>query len=163
MKKVLFGLFVGVLMFLSLSTQAQYVNTQSTHTTFYIQPGVSAGVDKVLNENLDAGVQFNKNRFALTGQSYRISDDNNRQYLLGIRYTHEFPIMPGVGLLASLGAKTSTTDISMYSVEPGLGVELHLNPNVSIVTGVTSPVTQTSFNDRSATFSGNAGLKINLN
>jgi len=149
-------LVIILLMVLGLGT----ANAQTKGQAF-VQAGVSAGVDKVAHENLEIGIVGGKNRISAVGESYdgyRI----DRQYLLGAKYARSLFIMPDFNALLSLAAKTNTRNVGAYVIEPGVGVEFSFGGGLSVITGVSTPITQSSFSARKAIFSGNAGLKLNL-
>lgn len=153
MKKLLTILTILVLSTtITLTTNAQKA---------FIQAGVSAGVDKVVNENLEVGAQSGHNRISLTASSFD-GTYIKRQYLAGVKYVRAIPVLPNFDLLASVAAKTNLSNVAAFVFEPGAGVDFHLGRGVSFITGLTSPITQNSFKSRTLSFAGNAGLKFDL-
>ncbi len=150
MKKYLVSLF------LLLSSSIGFSQSKA-----FLQAGVSAGFDKVANEYLEIGIDGGKNKISAVGQSFDTTGIN-RQYLIGVKYVRAVKLLPNFDALLSLAGKTNVSDISAYVVEPGVGLDFQLGKGVSFITGVTSPITQSSYNQRKATFSGNLGLKLNL-
>lgn len=121
--------------------------------------GVSAGVEHRLNENLELGVRYARNRVVITGNSF---EDSTRRYEAGLKYTRFFGVLPNLEVSVSLGVKTRVDNTAMYTIEPGVGLAFFLGKGVYLETGITSPVTQTSFTTRTTSFSGNAGLIFSL-
>lgn len=153
MKKLLLSLVLSITLFCSSNAQ--------TKGHAFVAAGVSAGVDKVANENVEIGIQGGHNRIAVIGQSFDTARIN-RQYLLGVKYTRSIKVLPNFDVLLSLAGKTNVSNVSAYVIEPGAAVDFQLGKGVSFITGISSPVTQTSFKARTTSFSGNAGLKFDL-
>lgn len=133
-----------------------------TKTKVFTQVGVSAGVDRVINESVEFGAEANKNRVSVIGQSFNDSVDN-RKYLVGVKYLRLFNLLPNLYGTVSLAGKTRVDNTALYVVEPGVGINFDLGRGIALVTCLTSPITQTSFSTRTTTFAGNASLKFNLN
>ena len=156
MKKVIFTAIVA----LSIGTavNAQIVSKVSP----FAQIGVSGGVDKVINFDAEVGAQAGKNRVSVVGQSFDSNPKADRKYLVGVKYLRLIPIFPNLQGTLSLAGKTRVDNTALYVVEPGAGFNFDFGKGVSLVTGITSPITQVSFTNRQTTFAGNAGLKFNL-
>lgn len=145
------------MLFAFTATQAQ------TKTKVFTQVGVSGSVDRVINENVELGVEANKNRVSVIGQSFDSNPSASRKYLVGVKYLRLFNLLPNLYGTVSLAGKTRVDNTALYVVEPGAGLNFDLGKGVAFVTGVTSPITQTSFSARTLAFAGNASLKFNLN
>lgn len=146
---------------LILTMSLGLVITTNAQTIPYVQVGVSAGFDKVVNENLEIGVQSGHNRFGLIGQSFD-SVKIHRKYLVGAKYTRIVNILPNLDGTISLAGKTRTDNVSTITIEPGVGFDFTVVKGLSFVAGITLPITQTSFKAHTTTFAGGVGLKLDL-
>lgn len=139
------------------------VNAQIvSKTTPFIQVGVSGGVSKVVNIDAEVGAQAGKNRVSVIGQSFDSNPNADRKFLVGVKYLRLLPVLPNLQATLSLAGKTRVDNTALYVVEPGAGFNFDFGRGVSLLAGVTSPITQVSFTNRQTTFAGNAGLKFNL-
>lgn len=156
MKKVMIVAIIA----LSIGTavNAQIVSKVSP----FGQVGVSGGVDKVINFNAEVGAQGGKNRVSVVGQSFDSNPNADRKYLVGVKYLRLISLLPNLQGTVSLTGKTRMDNTALYVVEPGVGFNFDFGRGLSLVTGVTSPITQVSFTNRQTTFAGNAGIKFNL-
>ena len=156
MKKVMIVAIIA----LSIGTA---VNAQIvSKVTPFVQAGVSGGVDKVVNLNAEVGAQAGKNRVSVVGQSFDSNPKADRKYLVGVKYLRLVPVLPNLQATLSLAGKTRVDNTALYVVEPGVGFNFDFGKGISLVTGITSPITQVSFTNRQTTFAGNAGIKFNL-
>ena len=139
------------------------VNAQIvSKVTPFAQVGVSSGVTKVINFDGEIGAQLGKNRVSVVGQTFDSNVNVDRKYLVGVKYLRLIPVLPNLQGTISLIGKTRIDNTALYTIEPGAGFNFDFGRGLSLVTGISSPITQVSFTNRQTTFAGNAGIKFNL-
>lgn len=156
MKKIMF-------LIASFTIGASVVSfAQKSTTETFVQTSISAGVDRIVNENVELGIGNKYNRVSIVGQSFISQPNGSRKYLAGLKYLRLLPVLPNLSATLSVAAKTRVDNTALFVVEPGAGFDFDLGKGVSLVTGVSSPITQTSFNERKTNIAGNIGLLIKL-
>ena len=128
----------------------------------FLQTSISAGADRIVNENVEIGAEHKHNRVSVVAQSFNSKPNDDRKYLVGVKYLRLLPVLPNLDATVSLAAKTRVDNTALYVIEPGAGLNFNLGRGIGFVTGVSSPVTQVSYNKREINIAGNAGLIFKL-
>lgn len=131
-------------------------------TTPFAQVGVSSGIAKVINLDAEVGAQAGNNRVSVVGQTFDSNENVDRRYLVGIKYLRLIPIFANLQGTASLTGKTRTDNTALYVIEPGVGLNANFSNGLSLVAGVSTPISQASSFRNRTTLAGNLGLKFNL-
>lgn len=155
MKKIIIASFLIGASLLSFSQVKPKAST-------FLQTAVSSGSDRIVNENVELGLEYKGNRVSAVAQSFNASPNAYRKYLLGVKYLRLLPVLPNLAATVSVAAKTRVDNVSLYVIEPGAGLNFNLGRGIGLVTGVSSPVTQVSYNKREIGIAGNAGLIFKL-
>lgn len=153
---------LSLISFLVIGTTSFAQTAQATKAQPFVQIGVSAGVDRVINENVEIGVGNKLNRVSVIGQSFDSNPSTDRKYLAGIKYLRLLPVLPNLSATLSVAAKTRVDNTALYVVEPGAGFNVDFGRGVNFTTGVSSPITQVSYTKRQTNLAGNVGLLFKL-
>lgn len=145
-------------LFVGITTNAQIVSK----VTPFGQFGISSGVNKIVNIDGELGAQAGRNRVSIIAQSFDSNPNSYRKYSLGVKYLRLFPLVTNVQGTLSLAGRTRTDNTALYVLEPGAGFNIDFNKDLSLLVGITSPITQVSFTNKYTTLAGNLGLKFNL-
>ena len=156
MKKVIFTAIAALLIGTTVTAQVL------KNTTPFAQVGVSSGARKVINLDAEIGAQAGNNRVSVVGQTFDSNEKVDRRYLVGIKYLRLIPIFANLQGTASLIGKTRMDNTALYVIEPGVGLNANFSNGLSLVAGVSTPISQLSPSKRQTTFGGNLGLKFNL-
>lgn len=147
--KKLFILLIATLGFGALKAQTGSPFVQAKVSTFNGQ----------LSEGLEIGGIKGKNRVSITGETQQVGDQA-RDFFAGVKYARSIETGQFLDFLLTGEAKVALERGAALSVEPGVGVDVHLGKNVSLIGGVSSPLFQNEAPFKSLNLKGGAGLQV---
>lgn len=148
MKKILV-LLIAALSFGAVKAQTGHPFVQAKVSTF----------NGLVSEGVEIGGVKGKNRVSITAESFD-STGSARKYFGGVKYARAIETGQFLDFLLSGEAKVALAQGAALSVEPGVGVDIHLGKNVSLIGGVSSPLFQNEAPFRSLNLKGSAGLQV---